>query len=107
MKTLAFVCNGSGDGKTTLVYHLAWMFAESGLSVLAVDLDPLANLSSLFLTEDKPGPIWREPERPERWRVAWRFCWRGRVTGQCPGSQRSLQVRILLVGDLALSALAE
>jgi chromosome partitioning protein len=47
MKTLAFFNNKGGVGKTTLVYHLAWMFAELGLSVLAADLDPQANLTSM------------------------------------------------------------
>jgi chromosome partitioning protein len=52
MKTIAFFNNRGGVGKTTLVYHLAWMFAEMGLSVVAVVLDPQANLSSLVLDED-------------------------------------------------------
>jgi cellulose biosynthesis protein BcsQ len=49
---LTFFNNKGGVGKTSLVYHLSWMFADLGLRVLAVDLDPQANLSSAFLTED-------------------------------------------------------
>ena len=60
MKTLAFFNNKGGVGKTTLVYHLAWMFAELGLSVLAADLDPQANLTSMFLGEDELEEIWDE-----------------------------------------------
>lgn len=60
MKTLAFFNNKGGVGKTTLVYHLAWMFAELGLSVLAADLDPQANLTSMFLSEDELEGIWEE-----------------------------------------------
>ncbi len=60
MKTLAFFNNKGGVGKTTLVYHLAWMFAELGLSVLAADLDPQANLTSMFLSEDELEDIWEE-----------------------------------------------
>ena len=45
MKTIAFFNNKGGVGKTTLVYHLAWMYAELGYSVVAADLDPQANLS--------------------------------------------------------------
>ena len=49
MKTIAFFNNKGGVGKTTLVYHLAWMYAELGFSVVAADLDPQANLSAVFL----------------------------------------------------------
>lgn len=53
MKTLAFFNNKGGVGKTTLAYHLAWMMAEQGRRVLVVDLDPQANLTSMFLSEDR------------------------------------------------------
>ncbi len=53
MKTIAFFNNKGGVGKTSLVYHLAWMFANKGRKVLAVDLDPQANLTSMFMTEEK------------------------------------------------------
>ena len=49
MKTIAFFNNKGGVGKTTLVYHLAHMFAELGLRVVAADFDPQANLTSLSL----------------------------------------------------------
>ena len=49
---LTFFNNKGGVGKTSLVYHLSWMFSDLGMRVLAVDLDPQANLSSAFLTED-------------------------------------------------------
>ena len=49
MKTLAFFNNKGGVGKTSLVYHLAWMFADHGIPVLAADLDPQANLTAMFL----------------------------------------------------------
>lgn len=39
MKTIAFFNNKGGVGKTSLVYHLAWMFADHGVKTLAVDLD--------------------------------------------------------------------
>jgi len=38
-----------GVGKTTLVHNLAGAFAESGRTVLVVDLDQQGNLSSVFL----------------------------------------------------------
>jgi chromosome partitioning protein len=43
-----------GVGKTTLVFHLAALFAADGKRVLAVDLDPQANLTSCFLRDDLP-----------------------------------------------------
>ncbi len=58
MKTIAFFNNKGGVGKTSLVYHLAWMFAERGKKVLAVDLDPQANLTSMFLSEDRLVELW-------------------------------------------------
>ena len=53
MNKLVFFNNKGGVGKTTMVYHLSWMFAELGHKVLAVDLDPQSNLSSMFLDIDR------------------------------------------------------
>ena len=50
---LAFFNNKGGVGKTSLVYHLAWMMSEMGYRVLACDLDPQTNLTSMFLGEDQ------------------------------------------------------
>jgi cellulose biosynthesis protein BcsQ len=58
MKTLAFFNNKGGVGKTSLVYHLAWMYADLGLQVVAADLDPQANLSAMFLDEDRLEQLW-------------------------------------------------
>ncbi len=58
MKTIAFFNNKGGVGKTTLVYHIAWMMAEKGQNVLAIDLDPQANLSSMFLPDEKLEKNW-------------------------------------------------
>lgn len=60
MKTIAFFNNKGGVGKTSLVYHLAWMFADRGLRTLAVDLDPQANLSAMFLDEDRLAELWEQ-----------------------------------------------
>ena len=35
MRSIAFFNNKGGVGKTTLGYHLSWMFAELGYSVVA------------------------------------------------------------------------
>ena len=64
MKTIAFFNNKGGVGKTSLVYHLAWMYARLGVNVLAADLDPQANLTSMFLDDEELEPLW--PENGER-----------------------------------------
>ena len=53
MKTIIFFNNKGGVGKTTLVYHFTYMLAELGHKCLAVDLDPQANLSSMFLSDQE------------------------------------------------------
>jgi len=64
MKTIAFFNNKGGIGKTSLVYHLSWMFSERGLNVLAVDLDPQANLTAMFLDEDRLEELWPDDDHP-------------------------------------------
>lgn len=58
MKTLAFFNNKGGVGKTTLIYHLAWMFSDMGKRVLVADLDPQANVTSMFLSEHELEKLW-------------------------------------------------
>jgi cellulose biosynthesis protein BcsQ len=58
MRTIAFFNNKGGVGKTSLVYHLAWMYMDLGLGVLAADLDPQANLTAMFLDEDGLESLW-------------------------------------------------
>jgi cellulose biosynthesis protein BcsQ len=57
---IAFFNNKGGVGKTSLAYHLAWMFAERGHRVLAADLDPQANLSAAFLDEARLATLWSQ-----------------------------------------------
>ena len=57
---LTFFNNKGGVGKTSLVYHLAWMLADMGYRVLACDLDPQANLTAAFLDEDRREQLWDE-----------------------------------------------
>jgi chromosome partitioning protein len=62
---IAFFNNKGGVGKTSLVYHLAWMYADLGVRVLAADLDPQANLTSAFADEDCIQRLWSEDgDRP-------------------------------------------
>lgn len=55
---LTFFNNKGGVGKTSLIYHLAWMYADLGLSVVAADLDPQANLTTMFVDEDRMEALW-------------------------------------------------
>ena len=60
MITIALFNNKGGVGKTTLAYHLTYMFQRLGYGVLAVDLDPQANLTSAFFDDDTLEKVWDE-----------------------------------------------
>lgn len=60
---LTFFNNKGGVGKTSLIYHLAWMFSSLRKRVVIVDIDPQANLTASFLTEEKIEEIWNNQER--------------------------------------------
>ena len=55
---LTFFNNKGGVGKTSLVYHLAWMLYDIGHRVLVCDLDPQANLTAAFLDEGRLENLW-------------------------------------------------
>lgn len=55
---IAFFNNKGGVGKTSLVYHLAWMFSDLNVTVLAADLDPQANLTAAVIGEDAIETMW-------------------------------------------------
>ena len=57
---ITFFNNKGGVGKTSLVYHLAWMLSDLGHRVLACDLDPQANLTAAFLDEGRLENLWDE-----------------------------------------------
>lgn len=61
---IAFFNNKGGVGKTSLVYHLAWIYRDLGLRVLAADFDPQANLTSAFLDENRLEEIWIASSQP-------------------------------------------
>lgn len=105
MRTIAFFNNKGGVGKTSLVYHLAWMFAEEGVPVLAADLDPQANLTAMFLSEDRLEEIWPEDEeRPATIFGAVRPILRGMGDIATPPVEKIVANLGLLPGDLGLSA---
>ncbi|MBF0583387.1 MAG: AAA family ATPase [Magnetococcales bacterium] len=57
---IAFFNNKGGVGKTSLVYHVAWMMSDLDLRVVVADLDPQGNLSTAFLSEDRLEDLWSE-----------------------------------------------
>ena len=57
---ISFFNNKGGVGKTSLVYHLAWMYVDLGMNVLVADLDPQANLTAGFIEEDRLEELWPE-----------------------------------------------
>jgi chromosome partitioning protein len=61
---LTFFNNKGGVGKTSLVYHLAWMFSELSHTVVAVDLDAQANLTAAYFDEDELERLWEDGETP-------------------------------------------
>ena len=103
MKTVAFFNNKGGVGKTTLVYHLACMLADRNQTVLAVDLDPQANLTSMFMQEDALEPLWSGNEHPDTIYGALRPIIRGIGDVETPHLQKINARLALIVGDLALS----
>ena len=104
MKTIAFFNNKGGVGKTTLVYHLAWMYAELGFSTLAVDLDPQANLSSICLDEDRLERLWPEGDHPDSILGAVSPILRGLGDIREPHVEHLAANLGLIVGDLGLSS---
>lgn len=64
MITIAFFNNKGGVGKTTLLYHVAWMFADLGVESVCIDLDPQSNLTSMCLPDAELQRIW--PDRGTR-----------------------------------------
>src|SRR5579859_6495918 len=53
LRSITFFNNKGGVGKTTTVYHVAWMLSELGIKTIAIDLDPQSNLTSMFLTNER------------------------------------------------------
>ena len=103
MKTVAFFNNKGGVGKTSLVYHLAWMFADHGIKTLAVDFDPQANLTAMFLDEDRLESLWPDNEHPETVYGAIHPILRGTGDISQPHVEKITDKLGLIAGDLGLS----
>lgn len=118
MKTIGFFNNKGGVGKTSLVYHVAWMVAHFGKRVVAADLDPQANLTSMFLTDEELESVWAEEPRPTIYgAVSPLFRGIGEINAvqqrQVAGNMRDVQQRqiadniALVLGDLELSRIED
>ncbi len=103
MKTIAFFNNKGGVGKTSLVYHLAWMFADHGVGTLAVDLDPQSNLTAMFLDEERLEPLWDGDVHPDTVFGSIRPILKGTGDIAVPHVERVSDNLGLIPGDLGLS----
>ncbi len=107
MKSIAFFNNKGGVGKTSLVYHTAWMFAESGYRALIVDLDPQSNLSIMALDAEQLEALWPDDAHPRTLFGAVEPLFGG------TGDIRPAHIELLsdalglIVGDLALSRIED
>ena len=100
---IAFFNNKGGVGKTSLVYHLAWMYAELGTRVVAADLDPQANLTAAFLDEDRLEDLWPDSNHPQTVFGCVQPLLQGTGDIAIPHLEDIEDRLALLVGDLALS----
>ncbi|NJN29292.1 MAG: ParA family protein [Synechococcales cyanobacterium RM1_1_8] len=101
---VAFFNNKGGVGKTSLVYHLSWMYRDLGLRVLAADFDPQANLTSAFLDEDRLEEIWLHAEQPNTVFRCFQPLIRGIGDIAAPRLETIDEGLALLNGDLQLSS---
>lgn len=104
MKTVAFFNNKGGVGKTTLVYHLAWMLADKGIKTLVADLDPQANLTAMFLDEDRLEQLWPDGEHPNTIYGSIRPILKGTGDVNTPHIEQVHPNLGLIPGDLGLSS---
>ena len=100
---IAFFNNKGGVGKTSLVYHLSWMFEQLQCRVVAADLDPQANLTAAFFDEDKMEKIWDETDKPHTVYGCVQPIIKGTGDIQEPILEPISDHLALLVGDLSLS----
>jgi cellulose biosynthesis protein BcsQ len=107
MRTIAFFNNKGGVGKTSLVYHLAWMYAELKLRVITADLDPQANLTSMFLDEDRLEALWDGGKHTKTIFGAVRPLLEGTGDIAAPHIEAVGAAIGLLVGDLTLASAEE
>jgi cellulose biosynthesis protein BcsQ len=101
---IAFFNNKGGVGKTSLVYHLSWMFAEMGLYVIAGDLDPQSNLTSAFIDEERLEEVFSGDDHSLTLFGALRPLIAGTGDVACPHAEQISDKLGLVIGDMALSS---
>ena len=101
---LTFFNNKGGVGKTSLVYHLAWMLSDIGHQVLACDLDPQSNLTSMFIDEERLEILWTDKEPRKTIYNALEPLLDGTGDINQPHLEQITQKLDLIVGDLTLSS---
>lgn len=101
---LTFFNNKGGVGKTSLLYHLAWMYADLGLNVIAADLDPQSKLAIMFLDEDRLESLWGEDGQRKTIYGALRPLLEGAGDIASPHIENLTDRLALVVGDIALSS---
>ena len=101
---LTFFHNKGGVGKTSLVYHLAWMYAELGFTILAADLDPQSNLTGMFLDEERVEELWGADGSRRTVYGALQPLLEGTGDIGEPHLERPQTRLSLIVGDLSLSS---
>ncbi len=104
MTTIAMVSTLGGVGKTSMVYHLAWMYADLGLKVLVVDFDPQANLTRLFLNASRLESLWAGSGEKGTVFSSIKPLLNGAGDVRPPNVEHITENISLLAGDLELSA---
>jgi cellulose biosynthesis protein BcsQ len=103
VKTVAFFNNKGGVGKTSLVYHVAWMLSLLNQKVLVADLDPQANVTSMCLAPDIIEELWDDDQRRRTIYGAVRPLMAGAGDIRVPDPVRVSEGLHLVPGDLELS----
>lgn len=104
MKTVAFFSNKAGVGKTALVYHLASMYADMGLSIVVADLNPQGHLTSMFLDDEVLERIWLGESPRQTVHGALKPLFDGTGDVHTPHIEEPTPGLSLIAGDLALLA---
>lgn len=69
-KKIALFNHKGGVSKTTTTFHLGWMLASKGKTVLLADADPQCNLTGLVLGDEENGfEYWYEEEKERNFKA--------------------------------------
>ena len=101
--SIAVFNNKGGVGKTSLVYHLAWMYANLDYDVVVADLDPQANLTSMFLEDEELEELWTDDRADGTIYSALRPLLEGTGDVKKPAVARPELGVVLVPGDILLS----